>query len=177
MTRILVCLIAVSLCGVQAVDAQRTVRRPQHPARIVSPAPPLEFGVRGGYDFDENLGSAGAQIRIPLAHPIQLVPSGDVFFADARTQWQINTDLVFRPLALGGLYGGVGAAFVSREFDAIEPRETRAGYNLVAGLRGNRLSSTSVNPFVEARWTAVDDYSPFRLTLGVDVPVTDGRRR
>lgn len=177
MTRILVCLIAVSLCAVEAADAQRSTRRTKHTTHIVSRAPTVEFGVRGGYDFEENAGSAGAQLRIPLAHPIQLVPSGDVFFADARTQWQLNGDLIFRPLTLGGLYGGVGAALVSREFDDLEPRETRAGFNLVAGLRGNRLSDTNVYPFAEARWTAVSDYTPFRLTLGVDVPITDARRR
>jgi hypothetical protein len=170
MLRALVCLIALTSATVQIAEAQR--RAPPPPPRPIFPAPPVEFGVRGGFDFDESTGSAGAQVRIPLGAPIFLVPSGDVYFNDARTQWQVNGDLLFQPRELGGIYAGVGAAFVNRDFDTPGERATRAGFNLVAGLRGARLSGTSVRPFAEGRWTQVADYRPFRLALGIDVPVS-----
>ena len=135
----------------------------------------VEFGVRGGYDFDDEAGSAGAQLRIPLARPIHLAPSGDVYFGDARTDWQLNADLVVRPALLGGLYAGVGGALVRRDFDDTDERDTKAGYNLLVGLRSGRIAGTNVRPFAEARWTDAGDYSPFRLVAGIDVPIS-GRR-
>jgi len=170
MIRVLVCVAALSLTASQAVQAQR--RPPPPPPRPIVPAPVVEFGVRGGYDFDDRVGSAGAHVRVPIAEPIHLVPSGDVFFDDARTQWQFNGDLLLRPRQLGGLYGGVGVAFVNRDFEFPGTRATRAGYNLVAGLRGARLSGTNVRPLVEARWTQVEGYNPFRMTAGIDVPIS-----
>jgi hypothetical protein len=170
MLRTLVCLLALSATGAGIAEAQRRAPPPPAPPRF--PAPPVEFGVRGGFDFDESIGSAGAQLRIPLGAPILLVPSGDVYFDDARTQWQLNGDLLVAPRELGGVYAGVGVAFVNRDFDTPGQRATRAGFNVVAGLRGARLSGTSVRPFAEGRWTRVEDYRPFRLALGIDVPVS-----
>jgi hypothetical protein len=171
MIRILVCALGLSLGAAHTAEAQRRPAPPPPPRHIV-PAPVVEFGVRGGFDFDDQVGSAGAHVRVPLADPIHLVPNGDVFFGDARTQWQFNGDLLLRPRQFGGLYGGVGVAFMNRDFDAPGTRATRAGYNLVAGLRGARLTGTNVRPHAEGRWTRVDGFAPFRLTLGIDVPIS-----
>lgn len=134
---------------------------------------PVEFGVRGGYDFDVDVGSAGAQVRIPLIRQLLVVPSGDVFFAedDRGTDWQINADLVARPQQLGGLYGGVGAAFLRTDFDADGDQEVEAGYNLLAGIESGPILRTNVRPFAEARWTFVDEVDPFRLVVGINTPV------
>jgi hypothetical protein len=178
MKRLLVCGFMLALFGVQAVEAQRKPPRASqryHREQVSRRVTPVEFGVRGGYDFDEEAGSAGAQLRIPLAREIHLVPSGDVFFADSRTEWQLNADLTFRPDGLGGLYGGVGAAFVNRDFEP-GSQDTRVGYNLLVGLSGGWFGGTTVQPFVEARWTDVEEYSPFRFVAGINVPVTGGRR-
>ena len=134
-----------------------------------------EFGVRGGYDFGEETGMAGAQIRLPLAGPLVLSPSADVFFDEAATEWQLNGDLLLRPRALAGIYGGAGVAFVNGDLDADGDDGTEVGYNLVVGLdAGGRIGETSIRPFVEGRWTDVDEYDAFRLVAGINVPI--GRR-
>ncbi|HEX8431361.1 MAG TPA: hypothetical protein VF625_08745 [Longimicrobium sp.] len=136
---------------------------------------PVQFGVRGGFDFEEEVGSAGAQIRIPVAQPILLAPSADVFFDESDTQWQINADVLLRPVQLGGVYGGVGAAFVNGDFDGDGDNGTETGLNLLVGLDGGRIATTTLRPFVEARWTNVDDYDAFRLVAGFNVPISGWR--
>ena len=182
------CLAGMSLllAGVQTAEAQKC--RNCRDARIVeirraspssSPLGALEFGVRGGYDFDQDVPSAGAQLRIPIFRPLYLVPSGDVFFDDSATEWQLNADLLIRPVGLAGLYGGAGAAFVNSQlFDADaanDDDETEVGLNVVVGLDGGRIWYTTVRPFVEARWTTVEDIQPFRLVAGINVPVSGFR--
>ncbi len=175
MRRSVVFLVALLVVGVQSLEAQRRCsvsvscdRRSPPPAAAAGGA---EFGVRGGYDLDERVVSAGAQLRFPLAAQLHLAPSADVFLDDAPTQWQLNGDVLFRPAGLGGLYGGGGIALVSRDFDADGARESRTGYNLLLGLDGGILGDAFVRPFVEARWTRVEDYRPFRAVVGVNVPI------
>lgn len=131
----------------------------------------VEFGVRGGYDFSSDAGTAGAQLRVPLAAGLSVVPSADVWLTDSAVDWQANADLALRPRALGGLYGGGGAAFVRGSFGLDDDTETETGYNLFLGLAGREVASTRVKPFAEGRWTTVNDDTAFRLSLGIDVPV------
>jgi hypothetical protein len=176
-------LLIVTAHGVAEPQRRPPERRPTRRPPVVvierrearQPSLGVEFGVRGGYDFEDDVGSAGAQLRIPLARPLHLAPSADVYFGDARTDWQLNTDLVVRPALLGGVYAGIGGALVRRDFDDTGEQDTKAGYNLLVGLRSNRIAGTSVRPFAEARWTHTSDYSPFRLVAGIDVPIS-GRR-
>lgn len=132
----------------------------------------VEFGVRGGYDFEEDTGLAGAQLRVPLAYQLLVSPSFDVFFEDSRTEWQANADLVLRPAGLAGVYGGIGAAFLNGDFDGSGDGETEAGFNVLLGLDGGRVGGSTVRPFAEGRWTNVEDYDAFRLALGFNVPVS-----
>ncbi|HEX6925676.1 MAG TPA: hypothetical protein VF167_09600 [Longimicrobiaceae bacterium] len=170
--RAIFCLALMLVMGADLLEAQwrRRIREPERSGRGEAP---VEFGVRGGYDFDAEVGSAGAQLRIPLVRQLLVVPSGDVFFAeeDEGTSWQLNADLVVRPDELGGFYGGAGAAFLRADFDADDEREVEAGYNLFVGLEGGRLLSTRVRPFAEARWSSVEDLEPFRLVAGINTPV------
>lgn len=172
--RILLCLVALVTIGADTLSAQcwgpicwDDGRRHRDRHRTG----PVEFGVRGGYDFGDDGGLAGAQVRIPIIPQLALVPSGDVFFDDSPTEWQINADLAVRPRTLGGLYGGGGAAFVNRDFTADGGDETDVGYNLFVGLQGGRVLDTRLRPYVEARWTGVEDYEPFRLVAGFNVPL------
>lgn len=190
MRRTLVCLAMLALAGTQALEAQecrtrggRTECRDRSRTWVVvtersqSRWESTQFGVRGGYDFQEDAGSAGAQLRVPLAPQLLLVPSADVFFGDGPSDWQLNGDLMIRPEDLAGLYGGVGVALLSRDdpADPAEDRETRVGFNLFAGLESGRVRGTSLRPFVEARWTGVEDYFPFRLAAGFNVPISGAR--
>lgn len=172
--RILICLLLLTSLGAQSADAQGRRHRDRDRDRPGwwERRGPVEFGVRAGNDFEEDVGSAGAQLRVPLVRALHLVPSGDVFFDDARVEWQVNTDVAVQPEALGGIYLGGGAAFASGDFDADGDEGVEIGYNLLVGLHASgRLFDTSVRPFVEGRWTEVEDFDPFRLVLGINVPV------
>ena len=138
---------------------------------------PVEFGIRGGADFRDHQGSVGTQARIPLPLPggtIALQPSFDVFFGDndGAAEWQGNVDAIIKPYMLGGLYGGGGAAFLRRDFDGDLEDETRAGFNLFAGIDGGRISGSALRPFTEARWTFTGDFQAFRLAAGFNVPIS-----
>lgn len=182
MTRWMVGLALLLLAGAQSLEAQQCVtsrgRRVcyfRDRDRYTSARAPVQFGVRGGYDFQDDVGSGGAQVRVPLVPQLLLVPNADVFFDSDGGKWQLNTDVVLRPYALAGVYGGVGLAFANRDFDTRDvddDTETRAGFNLIVGLDGGRISGSSVHPFVEGRWTHVDDYRPFRLVAGINVPIS-----
>ena len=67
---------------------------------------------------------------------------------------------------------GAGVAFLNADFELTGDAETEVGYNLFAGLEGNWLRETSIRPFVEARWTSVEEYDAFRLNVGFNVPVS-----
>ena len=156
-------------------ERERERARDRAHSILWGPAEPATFGVRGGYDFQEDVGTAGAQLRIPVASALAFAPSADVFFDDSPTEWQVNLDALLRPAALGGIYGGVGAAFLNRDFDLLDDDETEVGLNLILGIESGRIRNTSVRPFVEGRWTMVDDYDAFRLAAGINVPIS-GRR-
>jgi hypothetical protein len=164
--RALICLIVLCCFAVQDANAQRRRHRDQAP---------IEFGIRGGYDFDSDVGSAGTQVRIPLMRQLLVVPSADVFFGDdedeAGPQWQLNADAVVAPDEFGGVYFGAGAAFADRDFDFDGDTELEAGYNLLVGIAARSIFDTRARPFAEARWTGVEDEHPFRLVAGVNVPI------
>jgi hypothetical protein len=152
-------------------DRDRDYRR----RSIFSNRGPVEFGIRGGYDFEDRQGSAGTQVRIPVIRQFAVSPSFDAFFGDDGASWQLNLDGLIRPMRLGGLYGGGGLALLRADLDGTG-EETTAGWNLVAGIEGGRISATALRPFVEGRWTGVDDFQGFRLVAGVNVPITGGGR-
>lgn len=169
----LLCLAIMLVMGAETLEAQcrgsRCRDRDRH--RMVQRAGPPELGVRGGYDFGDDSAMAGLQVRIPIIPQLLLLPSADVFFDDSPSEWQANLDLAVRPRTLGGVYGGAGVAFLDREFTVGADRETQVGYNLFAGLDGGRILDTRLRPYVEARWSGVDDYDAFRLVVGGNVPV------
>lgn len=171
--RAIICLTMLLVMGAGSLDAQcRGSRcRDDDRHRTMLRAGPPEFGVRAGYDFGDDGAMAGAQLRIPVIPQLALMPSGDVFFDESATEWQLNIDLAVRPRVLGGIYGGAGAAFVDRRFAPGAELETQVGYNLFAGLDGRSVLDTRLTPYVEARWTGVEDYHPFRLVVGGNVPL------
>jgi hypothetical protein len=194
MRRTAVCLIALMLVGAARAEAQQCRRYVRGRVVICDrdrdrdrdherrhrrdwDGAPVEFGIRGGADFRDDQGSVGTQARIPVPLPggmVALEPSFDVFFGDREgaAQWQGNIDAVIKPWSLGGLYGGGGAAFLRRDFDGDLSDETKAGFNLFAGIDGGRISGSSLRPFTEARWTFTGDFQAFRLAAGFNVPVS-----
>jgi hypothetical protein len=187
MRRIVFCLMALTVAGAARAQAQtQECRRyaggtvvicDRHRVREVREyrrryeRAPVELGVRGGYDFRDDQGSLGTQVRLPVVRQFAVAPSFDVFFGDAGARWQLNLDGLVRPEQLGGLYFGGGGALIRREFDPADGTDTRLGWNLLAGIDGGRVSGTVVRPFAEARWTGTGDFTGFRLVGGVNVPI------
>jgi hypothetical protein len=123
---------------------------------------PVEVGTRAGRDFENHAWSLGAQARIPIGRRLELRPSADAFFPeDGKTGWQANgdADILFGPGKT--VYGGGGIAVVN-----LDGGETRTGYNLFFGLIG-APAEAKTKPFIEFRWTFVNNTSPFRLVAGV----------
>jgi hypothetical protein len=124
----------------------------------------LGAGIRAGHDFENDACSAGAQASIPDYQRFELRPSGDWYFgSETPFRWQLNADGAIRFGPGGTVYAGGGAAFA--RVRALS--EVKTGYNLFVGIVPARPGST-IRPFVEARWTWVNDVSPFRLVAGFD---------
>ena len=127
---------------------------------------PMVFGagVRGGHDFENDAWSSGAQASIPVFQRFELRPSGDWYFGDETPfRWQLNADGAIRFGPGGTFYGGGGAAFA--RVRALE--EVKVGYNFFVGIVPARQGA-KLRPFIEGRWTWVNDVSPFRLVAGFD---------
>jgi len=123
---------------------------------------PIEAGLRTGRDFENHAWSLGGQFRIPVRRNLELRPSADLFFPKhGSTGWQANGDAAIRLGQGGGLYAGGGIAFAH-----LGDRGTETGYNLFFGL-STAPPLARTKPFVEFRWTFLDETSPFRLAFGV----------
>jgi len=151
---------------------------------VSSPSQRFGLGVRIGYDFDVEIRSLGSQFRIPIG-PIQIIPSGDIFLVEGNMDWQINLDAAFslglglrRIIQIRGIefYGGGGLAFTRRDIAHSSEDENRIGTNLFAGI-DVPLLRFPIQPFVEARWTFIDDETLFHLVGGFNVLFGGERRR
>jgi hypothetical protein len=149
-------LLALLLLAPNKADAQRRARS----TSLIHG--PVEAGVRVGRDFENHAWLTGAQLRVPVGRNLELRPSGDLLFPrDEGMGWQLNGDAAIR-FGQGGIYAGGGVAF-------LHPKggDTSTGYNLFFGLATTEARSRW-KPFLEFRWTFVDETSPFRLMLGVN---------
>ncbi len=85
MIRLLVCLAVLTVVGVQDLAAQcrtrgnRTECSDRSRTWVVvherTEDRSAQFGVRGGYDFEAEVGSAGAQFRVPVVSQLLAIPS------------------------------------------------------------------------------------------------------
>lgn len=116
------------------------------------------FGLHGGYNFDFEEGSIGAQMHLPLTSSIELYPSFDYYFVSSGTLLGFNGDLKFRtpgtPLYFGG---GVGILSGGGNSDT--------GFNLFGGFE-TRYGQT--HPYVEGR-ALFHNNSTFQLLFGINV--------
>jgi len=121
----------------------------------------LSVGPRVGRDFENHAWSVGGQVSLPVGQNLELRPSGDLFFPrDGDTGWQVNGDAAIHVGQGGGLYGGGGVAFAHPGGG-----DTKTGYNLFFGL-STAPPLQRLKPFLEFRWTFVNNTSPFRLAAG-----------
>jgi hypothetical protein len=122
---------------------------------------PIEAGARVGRDFKNHAWTLGGQVRVPVGRNLELRPSGDLIFPrDEGMGWQLNGDAAIRIGQGGGLYVGGGIALVHPD-----DGETENGYNLFFGL-STAPPDAPMKPFLEFRWTDINDTRPFRLMAG-----------
>ncbi len=170
MTRLAPTLILAALAAAPAsLHAQASADRGWKPA---------EIGLRAGYDNNSQGSVVGAQLHIPLLPSglVELSPNGDITFYRGLKDYQVAIDAVFVTGARrAGFFGGVGWARRRSIFsDGETPREWKAGWDLVAGVRtaADPRATLPVGIQLEMRWVFVDDvYKPQVLTFGVNVPL------
>jgi hypothetical protein len=143
MIRRILTAVALLVCaaGVTRAEAQRS-----------------HFGVRGGYNFDIEEGSIGAQLHLPLSSSIELYPSFDYYFVNTGNLLGISGDLKFRTPG-APLYFGGGLNVLTGDGNS------DTGFDLFGGLE-TRYGQT--HPFVEAR-ALIHDGSALQLLFGLNV--------
>lgn len=168
------CAAAVLATAITATDllSQRHQQRRSSPPAVGASA---ELGIRGGRDFDAEAWLVGTQLRMPIGPwgRIQLMPSADLILLEDNTAWQVNIDANFELLPEGTLYAGGGYAILAAETidEAAEPGLERTnGWNLHVGVKPP-MHTARIRPYVEARWTLVEDTSVFRLMFGLNTPL------
>lgn len=174
------CAAASMLLAVHVVSAS-TATAQFGPGGLGRPvfSPPPAIGVRVGRDFDADVWSLGGQLRfsLPFLPGIELMPSGDIFLPDDGADWQLSLDAVLRPGRVSLIYAGGGVAVMRDDFFVPNAPRTEVGYNLLVGLQVP-VRRIPLRPFVEARWTFIKGFTPFRLVMGVNLLLrgTRGRR-
>jgi hypothetical protein len=143
MFRRILTAVALLACaaGVTRVEAQRS-----------------HIGLRGGYNFDIEEGSLGAQLHLPLSSSIELYPSFDYYFVNTGNMLGLSGDLKFRspgaPLYFGGGINHLtGDGSSDTGFDLFGGFETRYGVT---------------HPFIEMR-ALFHDNSSLQLLFGFNV--------
>lgn len=134
-----------------------------------------QLGIRTGYDFEVDVWSVGGQFRFP-ARPggaLHLMPSADLFYVEGRKDWQINLDAAIQER--GGAYYGGGLAFANRDFSGKGALDFKTGGNLLLGM-AVRLRSSSIQPYLEGRWTFIENERLFRLAAGFNFKFGGSRR-
>jgi hypothetical protein len=128
-----------------------------------------ELGIRGSYDFERRDFGVGGQLLIPLTRRLAFVPSGDYFLGDEEDTWQGNADVT---VSLRVLRAGLGLAVVDPDQEGVgDSDDPELGLNLFAGVQSPLRRSAWLRPYAEARWTFLEDDTPFRLAAGVNLRI------
>lgn len=151
-----------------AADAQGR-RRPGRFKKEITPA--TSIGVRVGNDFKNDQLLLGGHLWMPVGIFWKFAPSFEYYFVEenaALSRWQFNADFIFKPRPNGPLYlgGGLAANYLSpEEMDS----EINYGGNVVVGLDFGRMRMPSIYPFVQARWTIMEDDTYFSALGGINL--------
>jgi hypothetical protein len=143
MVRRILTAVALLVCaaGVTRAEAQRA-----------------HIGLRGGYNFDMEEGSLGAQLHLPLSYSIELYPSFDYYFVNSGNLLGINGDLKFRTPG-APLYFGGGLNVLTGDGNS------DTGFDLFGGFE-TRYGQT--HPFIEARGLFHDN-SSLQVLFGLNM--------
>lgn len=147
-------------------------RKPRRPKPMVAkqfnPAPAI--GLRIGNDFENEQYLLGGQFWMPVGHFWSFAPNFEYYFVDEKasyTRWQFNGDLIFKPAPRKPLHFGGGLA-VNYLTPSQGDSETEFGGNVLAGLDFSGLRRASMHPYIQARWTFLEDDNYFSLIGGIN---------
>ena len=68
------------------------------------------------------------------------------------------------------IYIGAGLSYLNRDITDFDEDDTKDETYLFVGIQ-LPLPRLHILPFVEARWTNVEEKSLFRLAIGVNIPI------
>lgn len=130
-------------------------------------------GARTGWATKDQSLSLGVFLRVPIPRLVwrpALVVAGDAVFQDGLVERQATVDLTAE--VLRGIYAGGGPAVLNTFFESEGgTRETKAGYTLVAGLRG-RVGLLASR--LEVRWVGVGSRKLQFFMFGLSYPILGG---
>ncbi|MBD3331436.1 hypothetical protein GF356_01195 [candidate division GN15 bacterium] len=160
-------LIAAVACIIPAPSTEAGIGKARpRPRGGAEPVP--QITVFSGHDFDLEAWNLGAGAVLPLGpRGLRFMPSGDMIFTEDILSFQGNADLV---LGRRLFYVGGGLAVLSSDLEAVDENDTEFGANLIAGMRFPARRSP-VRPYIETRWTLLEDQTLFKLRFGLAIPI------
>ncbi len=151
---------------IQTVDAGQFRRRPVRRHKVVV-APSL--GIRFGNDFDNDQFLLGGHLCLPAGVFWRFVPSGEYYFTqNDSTRWMANVDFIFKPKPNGFLYFGGGIAMQHLSQQEMKS-STDFGGNLLVGIEFSNPGFSPMSPYLQARWTFLNEETYFSLLGGVNL--------
>lgn len=137
-------------------------------AQDVEYFPTPTIGVRSGYAFTQKRAIVGASSSVPLDARFEIILGGDLIIYGADERWRIGADVVFRIGQVGEYYAGAGLAMSDFRREADVAGSTEFGYAFVAGYEMGRARNWSLRPFIEPRWTLIDNRTLFMVGVGIN---------
>lgn len=161
-------VLAIFIVNVVA-DAQ--IRKRPKRFRDNATKPVTSIGVRFGNDFKHEQLLLGGHLWLPVGIFWKFAPSFEYYFVDENenySRWQFNADFMFKPRPRYPLYFGGGVAV---NYIMPEPgeSESKVGGNALVGLDFGRFRLPSMYPYLQARWTFLEDDTYFSLLGGINL--------
>lgn len=136
---------------------------------------PAMVGFRFGNQQRTGHWTLGGQLRIPVLPSglVELMPNADITFLHGSKEYEYSADVSWVSGGRrGGLYLGAGPAMRNAVFDESVGRETRTGWDIVAGLKTMPGRGIPFGIQLEERWVFMRmPINPRVLSLGINVPL------
>jgi len=166
----LIVTLVLLLFSVVIVDSIMAQLRPR---RFHRPRPQIEqhsaIGLRIGKNFETEQYFAGGHFWLPLGIFWKFVPAAEYYFTeDDLTRWQFNGDFLFKPIPNGLLHFGGGVAVQYLDSELINEKIDFGG-NLIVGLDFGRRRGPAMYPYLQARWTFIENESYFSVLGGMNL--------
>ena len=160
-------LVMISIFLVNSLMAQPRSRRFRRKRPMIKQT--AAIGIRLGNDFKDDQFLAGAHFWLPLGIFWKFAPSAEYYFTENdSTKWQFNGDFLFKPRPNGMFYfgGGIAAQYLNAD-DINEPLDF--GGNIIIGFDFGKIRGPVMYPFVQARWTFIENERYFSLLGGINL--------